>query len=792
VTVPLQQHPERDPAVAPAAKRAKQQQHETSDAATMPPRPRNKGGPPRPFAAGGSKSAAAPAAPSRVLNDEDDGAYADDHDEALWEQQKQQQQQRNSDADARGDNARTDEGDDEDEEDDEEEEDEGVEGYRRGGYHPVRVGERYKQGRYTVLRKLGWGHFSTVWLVLDRDEAARQRSLAERAALAAERAAAADAALAEVQSKQQQQQDEQHQQLLEEARSRSEQAREAARAAAQARDQGCDARRCFCALKVQKSAPHYTEAARDEVELLRQVARGDPDDSRGCCRLLDTFDHVGPHGRHVCLVFEVLGDNLLALVRKTHYRGVPLPVVKSLARQVLVALDYLHRERGIIHTDLKPENVMLVDTLAPRRWRAGEEAVEGVGAGAGAAAAAAAGGQQQPLSKSQKKKAKRKAKAAAAAGGGAPAPSGSTMNEDDDDDDDDDDEEEGEGNSAAAAVAAPPATAALSPARAQQVAVAAARAAATATTPSAAASAPLPPVPLEYESRVLRVGSCGGGGGSSGGGGRDEGEGASSSPSSSPADCGDLLTARAKVVDFGNACWVDRRFTDDVQTRQYRSPEVLLGAKWGPAIDVWSLACLLFELATGDFLFDPRAGKEWDRDEDHLALMIELLGKMPKRVWSSGSRSRDYFTRAGELRSIKKLKPWPLAEVLHEKYRVPKTEAEAFAGFLLPMLSFVPEERATAQQMLSHPWLDGVAEVGSGGDGGGVVVAREEVEEEEEAVAGAREVEREAEGEHHARSARPQPASSRSPSPSPPAGARTSLEDGAQQQKQKPQHASAR
>ena len=36
-----------------------------------------------------------------------------------------------------------------------------------GGYHPVSVGERYKEGRYTVLQKLGWGHFSTVWLVSD-------------------------------------------------------------------------------------------------------------------------------------------------------------------------------------------------------------------------------------------------------------------------------------------------------------------------------------------------------------------------------------------------------------------------------------------------------------------------------------------------------------------------------------------------------------------------------------------------------------------------------------------------
>lgn len=35
-----------------------------------------------------------------------------------------------------------------------------------------------------------------------------------------------------------------------------------------------------------------------------------------------------------------------------------------------------------------------------------------------------------------------------------------------------------------------------------------------------------------------------------------------------------LMRAQAKLVDFGNACWVDRHFTDDIQTRQYRSPEV--------------------------------------------------------------------------------------------------------------------------------------------------------------------------------------------------------------------------
>ena len=46
-------------------------------------------------------------------------------------------------------------------------EDEGTEDYRRGGYHAVRVGDTFKNGCYVVQSKLGWGHFSTVWLAWD-------------------------------------------------------------------------------------------------------------------------------------------------------------------------------------------------------------------------------------------------------------------------------------------------------------------------------------------------------------------------------------------------------------------------------------------------------------------------------------------------------------------------------------------------------------------------------------------------------------------------------------------------
>lgn len=53
-----------------------------------------------------------------------------------------------------------------------------------------------------------------------------------------------------------------------------------------------------------------------------------------------------------------------------------------------------------------------------------------------------------------------------------------------------------------------------------------------------------------------------------------------------------------KIADLGNACWVGHHFTNDIQTRQYRSPEVILGAKWGASTDVWSMACMVSASAT--------------------------------------------------------------------------------------------------------------------------------------------------------------------------------------------------
>lgn len=64
-------------------------------------------------------------------------------------------------------------------------------------------------------------------------------------------------------------------------------------------------------------------------------------------------------------------------------------------------------------------------------------------------------------------------------------------------------------------------------------------------------------------------------------------------PPPAPYDPTTLERITVKIADLGNASWTDQHFTDDIQTRQYRSPEAIIGAKWGTPVDVWSASCMV-------------------------------------------------------------------------------------------------------------------------------------------------------------------------------------------------------
>lgn len=105
------------------------------------------------------------------------------------------------------------------------------------------------------------------------------------------------------------------------------------------------------ALKIVKSAPNYTETALDEIKILKAVREADPSDPcrTRCVQLLDDFKIHGVNGTRkiflasffsklvssdICMVFEVLGHNLLKWIIKSNYRGMPVPCVKVIIKQV--------------------------------------------------------------------------------------------------------------------------------------------------------------------------------------------------------------------------------------------------------------------------------------------------------------------------------------------------------------------------------------------------------------------------------------------------------------------------
>ncbi|ESW22120.1 hypothetical protein PHAVU_005G128900 [Phaseolus vulgaris] len=469
-------------------------------------------------------------------------------------------------------------------------EDEGTEDYRRGGYHAVRIGDTFKNGWYVVQSKLGWGHFSTVWLAWDTNKSR------------------------------------------------------------------------YVALKIQKSAQHYTEAAMDEIKILKQIADGDPDDKKCVVKLLDHFKHSGPNGQHVCMVFEFLGDNLLTLIKYSDYRGIPIPMVKEICFHILVGLDYLHRELSVIHTDLKPENVLLLSPIDPSKdpRKSGVPLIlpntkdKTVTKNGTTIASKSVNGD---LTKNQKKKLRKKAKKAAQ------GCVGREHAEEAEEDSKAPDEQDDCSND---------------------------------VKPSVESGDNKPNSPLSKDESTKTSEN------------KDVPQGSHGQRRGSRTTRKKLLESvnlKCKLVDFGNACWTYKQFTNDIQTRQYRCPEVLLGSKYSTPADLWSFACICFELASGDVLFDPHSGDNYDRDEDHLALMMELLGMMPRKIALGGRYSRDFFNRYGDLRHIRRLRFWPLNKVMMEKYDFSEEDASSMADFLLPLLDFVPEKRPTAAVCLQHPWF---------------------------------------------------------------------------------------
>ena len=173
----------------------------------------------------------------------------------------------------------------------------------------------------------------------------------------------------------------------------------------------------------------------------------------------------------------------------------------------------------------------------------------------------------------------------------------------------------------------------------------------------------------------------------------------------------DPSTIEFKLADLGNSCFFDNHLNDLIQTRQYRSPEVLLGIDYEYSADIWSLACMTFELITGTHLFNPEYQEQDENEENrnffdliHLALIQSVIGNISEDWAINGDHfellfheSRNYFYN-----QIKE--SYSVFDLLI-KNNIQISDAKEISDFLEPMLSIIPNQRPTAEELLESPWL---------------------------------------------------------------------------------------
>lgn len=92
-----------------------------------------------------------------------------------------------------------------------------------------------------------------------------------------------------------------------------------------------------------------------------------------------------------------------------------------------------------------------------------------------------------------------------------------------------------------------------------------------------------------------------------------------------------------QVIDFGSSCYKHEKVYTYIQSRFYRSPEIILGLPYDVSIDMWSFGCILAELFTGYPLFPG------ENETEQLAYTMEMYGVPPAHLIAQSARSQMFF-----------------------------------------------------------------------------------------------------------------------------------------------------
>ncbi|CAO2606697.1 Dual specificity tyrosine-phosphorylation-regulated kinase 4 [Lemmus lemmus] len=154
-----------------------------------------------------------------------------------------------------------------------------------------------------------------------------------------------------------------------------------------------------------------------------------------------------------------------------------------------------------------------------------------------------------------------------------------------------------------------------------------------------------------------------------------------------------------KVIDFGSSCYEHQKVYTYIQSRFYRSPEVILGHPYNTAIDMWSLGCIMAELYTGYPLFPG------ENEVEQLACIMEVLGLPPAHLVQTASRRQVFFDSKGLPKNITNNRGEKRYPDSKDLTMVLKTYDSSFLDFLKKCLVWEPSMRMTPDQALKHAWI---------------------------------------------------------------------------------------
>jgi len=159
-----------------------------------------------------------------------------------------------------------------------------------------------------------------------------------------------------------------------------------------------------------------------------------------------------------------------------------------------------------------------------------------------------------------------------------------------------------------------------------------------------------------------------------------------------------------KIIDFGSSTFIDEKVYTYIQSRFYRAPEIMLGIPYSPAIDMWSLGCIMAELYIGYPLFPGES------ENDQMSRVMEMRDIPPGDVLQISERKMKFFTVHKETRVLEPV----MLKNSRGKLRKPNgkpldyvigDEDPDFNDFVAKCLDWNPETRLTPDQALKHVWV---------------------------------------------------------------------------------------